>query len=317
MGRKKDIIYLLIISFISAGAFVYLLVKIGKIGVGKFKTYYIVFNNTKGLAEKADVRLGGLKIGFVDKMKINIENNEIKIEAEIKVKEGVPIRKDFEAQIRMKSLLGEKYVELIPTGEGSTEEAPERFKITRSKTLVEPDEMILALKPFIDSINPEMIKEMTSTLTELVRTTEPLIKNTSQMIENINEITPELKELTVRFYRSSDDIAKVIGIFSQNYNEINKSLSELPKLIDNVNTLMNSVSKTLEDGNDILSTMISYQDNITYATVLLPQVLESMLKISYFATNMLPEFQRLVTQTNTTLEKLQQVLDKGVKVRVF
>lgn len=317
MGRKKDLIYLLIISIISAVAFIYLLIKIGKIGVGKFRTYYIVFNNTKGLAEKSDVRLGGLKIGFVDKMKIIIEGNEIKVEAEIKVKEGVPIRKDFEAQIRMKSLLGEKYIELAPTGEGSIEEAPEGFKITRSRTLFEPDELILAMKPIIDSLNPDMIKEMTGTLTEFVRTTEPLIKNTSEMISNINEITPELKELTVRFYKSSDDIAKIVRVFSENSNEINKSISELPKLIDNLNMLMNSLSKTLQDGNAILSTVITYQDNLTYSTALLPQVLESVLKISSFATNMIPEFQKLVTQTNSTLEKLQQVLDKGVKVRVF
>lgn len=317
MERKKNVIYLVVITALSVAAFVYLFVKVGKIGVGEYKTYYIVFDNTKGLAEKSDVRLGGLKVGYVDKMRILLDKKDIKIEAEIKVKNDVPIRKDFEAQIRMKSLLGEKYVELIPTGEGDLEEAPEGFRITRAKTLFEPDELILSLKPFIDALDPNVVKEMTGTITDLVRTTEPLIKNTADMVKNLNEITPELKAITKELYEYSDEIAKLIDVFSKNSESISIALSELPKLINNVNSLISNVSGTLKDGNMFISTMVNYQDSITYTTVLLPEVLEGVIKISNFANNMLPEFQKLVTQTSITLEKLQQVLEKGVKVRVF
>ncbi len=317
MEEKKNLVILSIVVLISIAAFIYLIIKVGKIGVGRYKTYYAIFDSTKGLAQKADVRLGGIKVGFVEKMQIILNEKEVKVKIQMKIASDTPIRKDFEAQIRMKSLLGEKYIELIPTGEGDTSLAEENFTITRTRILFEPDELIMALKPFVDSVNPDLIKDLSKVIPTLVNSSQPLIDNTSKILESLSDILPKTQKLIEDFTSISDKLISLVDVLSRNQNAIDRSLSTLPQLTESTNKLITNISGTISQADLLLSILREYQNSLTHSVATLPQLLSESLKTIQFINSTIPEFQELLTSTTKTIIKLQEVLDKGVKVRIF
>jgi phospholipid/cholesterol/gamma-HCH transport system substrate-binding protein len=72
----------------------------------------VAFPRTMLLAEESDVRISGVPVGHVTRLKRNIEGrNEVTLEID---HQYAPIRANMHAILRQKTLLGETYVELIP-----------------------------------------------------------------------------------------------------------------------------------------------------------------------------------------------------------
>lgn len=73
----------------------------------------MAFPEATQLASQADIRMAGVNIGKVVKVEPDLETNRTRATLEIK-SEFAPLPKDTRAILRMKSLLGETYVELSP-----------------------------------------------------------------------------------------------------------------------------------------------------------------------------------------------------------
>ncbi len=76
----------------------------------------VAFPSATQLAQEADVRISGVRVGRVKKLESNKESGLTDTELEIDAR-YVPIPKDTRAILRQKTLLGETYVELAP-GDG-------------------------------------------------------------------------------------------------------------------------------------------------------------------------------------------------------
>jgi phospholipid/cholesterol/gamma-HCH transport system substrate-binding protein len=85
----------------------------------KPKGYRVVvpFKEAGQLAQEADVRISGVRVGKVKKIEANPEQSRSDVELEIDPKYA-PIPKDSRVNLRAKSLLGEQYLELTPGSKG-------------------------------------------------------------------------------------------------------------------------------------------------------------------------------------------------------
>lgn len=91
------------------------IVKEGEIRGFRTKEYTIkgIFNFVGGLKETAPVRLAGVKVGQVAKMRF-IQKPSTKIEITITLKESVQLRENAQFSVTTVGLLGEKYIEITP-----------------------------------------------------------------------------------------------------------------------------------------------------------------------------------------------------------
>jgi phospholipid/cholesterol/gamma-HCH transport system substrate-binding protein len=316
--KKKNIVFFLVITGISLLSLFYLISKIGKVWGGGHKTIYAKFENIKGLAEKAEVRLGGVKVGYVDKMKIELDKEKISVKLEMKIKKDTPVRKDFEAQIRMKSLLGEKFVELVPTGTGDLSLAPDGFTIEKTKILFEPDELIMSLEPFIKSLDPQAIREIANIAPELVRNINPLIQNTSELIEKLDKTLEASGKIVSRLEKTIVVGNEMLELFAYNKNNIEKLLRVSPELVQNINNSIPELLTTVKSVNETLAYLNQNQkDSFSRIFEITPQVLSETQKLLNNLNNMMPEFQKVMTEAIPMIRKLNETLEKGVKVRVF
>ncbi len=91
------------------------------IGVFRFDTQnyrkqYVYFNDVSGLAKKADVKIAGVKVGWVSDILLTQRDDEAGYDAkaEIMVLRHYLLRTNSYAIVRQDGLLGVKYLELVP-----------------------------------------------------------------------------------------------------------------------------------------------------------------------------------------------------------
>ena len=119
----------------------YMTVKLGKLSFFGDDTYplYARFATVTGLREGTDIEMRGIKIGRVEGMTLDQENQVAKVE--FRIRKGIKVYDDAIASIKTEGLIGDKYVSIDPGGAGE---------------LLKPDGMI------IDTESPTDIQELIS-----------------------------------------------------------------------------------------------------------------------------------------------------------
>ena len=106
--------------FVAIGIVIFFII-VFSIGDVKFvKTgykFFATFNFVNGITESAPVRLAGVRVGYVEKMRVYYDENAKQTKVELVVSitsDKIKIEKDSKATINTLGLLGEKYLEIFP-----------------------------------------------------------------------------------------------------------------------------------------------------------------------------------------------------------
>lgn len=106
-----------IFVFIGIALLFIMVFSIGKIYI--FQPGYcvkVLFNYAGGVSEAAPVRLAGVDVGEVDKIRIYYDQEIMRTRVEVAawIKKDVKIEKDSAVRVNALGMLGEKYLEIIP-----------------------------------------------------------------------------------------------------------------------------------------------------------------------------------------------------------
>jgi phospholipid/cholesterol/gamma-HCH transport system substrate-binding protein len=77
----------------------------------------VVFNFASGLREAAPVRLAGVEVGLVRKLKVfadKADGGKTKVRVDVWIKDNIAVPVDSNITINQLGILGEKYLEIIP-----------------------------------------------------------------------------------------------------------------------------------------------------------------------------------------------------------
>jgi len=99
---------------IALAIFGYMGFKIGafRFDRGKFTEYKVYFNDISGLSRKANVKIAGVKVGWVEELHL-ITDHEMTAEAIIMIDHEYPLYQNAKALVRQDGLLGPKYIEVV------------------------------------------------------------------------------------------------------------------------------------------------------------------------------------------------------------
>ncbi len=78
-----------------------------------YKHQIVYFNDISGLEKKAEVKIAGVKIGWVESIEL-VEDHEYQAKANIMILKKYILHSDAHAIVRQEGLLGTKYLEVIP-----------------------------------------------------------------------------------------------------------------------------------------------------------------------------------------------------------
>jgi phospholipid/cholesterol/gamma-HCH transport system substrate-binding protein len=121
----------------------------------KYNSYVVQFKDISGLARKADVKIAGVKVGWVKKVGLSAdeERDQMRAQAELMVLKEYALYSDAHAVVRQDGLLGPRYVELVP-GDPFTRTLKSGEQIEKpSAEPVSIDELMVQLGAIAKNIN--------------------------------------------------------------------------------------------------------------------------------------------------------------------
>lgn len=103
------------IVLLSIGLFIYMGFHVGafRFDRDKYNKYTMHFSDISGLSRKADVKIAGVKVGWIEDVRL-LTDGKLEVEADVMILKNCTIHKDAYAIARQEGLLGAKYVELVP-----------------------------------------------------------------------------------------------------------------------------------------------------------------------------------------------------------
>jgi len=198
---KVGIVVAIAIVILIFSAFI---VKEGEVRGFRTKEYTIkvTFNFVGGLKETAPVRLAGVKVGQVEKIRF-IQEPTTKVETTISLKEAIRLRENAQFSITTVGLLGEKYIEITPGSLDATIVKPGATLIGKdavdiSKVFSSAGGAMQDLGNIISSV-----REGEGTVGKLVAD-EELYDNLNAMIKNLRELSEDVKEHPWKLFRKSE-----------------------------------------------------------------------------------------------------------------
>lgn len=232
----------------------------------------VVFDNAAGLVEGAAVRVAGVQVGRVEKLAVDFN----KARATLLIDGEADVRQDAVVTIRARSLLGEKYVELVP----NSPDAPVLADGMELKALpagLEIDQVMSELGPLLKTLD---VKEVGPLLSELKGTVQDNRANLTKSVQQLTDLLGRLE--TVEF----DDPALQGDIKALAHN--------LRELSERLPGTLERTEKTLQD---VAGKVTPVLERIDAAVAKLEPTLEKL--------------PGTVDRMNAALEGFDKVMDKA------
>src|SRR3990167_4269011 len=117
----------------------------------KYAKYTIYFKDISGLSRKADVKIAGVKVGWVEEVKL-ITDGEMRAEVRAMILKDYALYHDASAVVRQEGLLGPNYLEIMPGDPLLRRLEPGEVLGKPSKEPVSVDELLQQFKKIAENV---------------------------------------------------------------------------------------------------------------------------------------------------------------------
>ena len=208
------------------------------------RTYRAVFSRAIQLFPGGTVRVLGVDVGVIT----DIRNEPEGVVVTLSVTDpDVKLPADVEAAIVPVSLLGERYVQLVPayTG-GPVLEDNAVIPLERTAVPAEPDELLASLQDYLGAIDPEAVAEFVENaaavlegtgqqLNDLLRTGANVIGTLADKREDLATIIVEFERLTQALATRQAEIERVIHAYNAVVGTLTSNRAALEGTITGLN----------------------------------------------------------------------------------
>ncbi|HET7452953.1 MAG TPA: MlaD family protein [Thermoanaerobaculia bacterium] len=251
-----------LVALVLAGILIF---KIEDLRFGKTggKTVSIVFKDVAGLDNKAAVRVAGVRVGKVTRIKL-IEGRAY---VQVELDSDVDLRQGASAAIANLGLLGEKYLELIPGPIGAPA-LPEDAVLTGNQAVSFDQVTKLAHDIELD------VKEITGSLRgalggpEGEQTTKAIVANIERITEelkvivatnheNVDATVANFREFSQEMVRLADRIDALVAANSQNTTASIENIKEISDKLQHTADNLNAITDKVNTGKGTVGQLIN------------------------------------------------------------
>ena len=216
--------------------------------LGGGPAYSAAFSEAGGLRDDDDVRIAGVKVGEV--RSVELDGDHVRVD--FRLTGDSAFGEETGASIRIKTLLGDKYLSLEPAGDGQLEPGSE-IPIDRTVSVFDVVEAFSDLTEVNEGIDTDLLAEQMDTLaTEFEDTPEEVrssLDGLSRLSRTIASRDAELKALL----ESSREVTAVLAGRD----------AELELLVDDANLLMIELDRRRDDIARLFDATARLADQLT------------------------------------------------------
>ena len=222
--------------------FVYMTFYLGvfRVNLNQYNTYDVFFDDLSGLVKKSDVKIAGVKVGWVDD--IQLVNDGIKAKAILKIAKKYVLHEDSYAEVRQEGLLGTKYLEIYP-GTSVRGDLPSGSTLTKEgRSAVAVEDILHRVQKIADNV-----ESVTDSLKFAMGGPEKAQK-IGDIVENISLLTQKLAQFSESLARNSDNVDGMLKDFSEFSHKLDKEvLPSFQKSIESISDIFDKDFRKVAD----------------------------------------------------------------------
>lgn len=239
MTRSRDarvlrlgVMTLVLMVLISAATF-----NLGKFPGFRGTTYYAEFSDASGIHKGNIVQVGGIRVGRVSD--VTLDGDRVKVKFELDG--GVEFGKESKASIEVLNLLGEKYLDLQPVGEGQLAEDG-TIPMERTESAYDIVGVFTDLTTTTEEIDTDQLATALDTVADTLDVSAPEIKSAFDGIARLSRSVASRDAEVQTLFDSTNEVSKVLADRSGDIVELMKNsdlvFKELTKRRDAVHDLL-------------------------------------------------------------------------------
>ncbi|MGY0388760.1 MCE family protein [Nocardioides sp. WG-D5] len=236
--------------------------------IGGGTTYYANFSEAGGLKTGDEVRVAGVRVGKVDS--IELDGNQVKVG--FKIREKVNFGESSGAGVRVKTLLGDMFLELQPAGEGQMK-AGATIPVDRTES---PYDVVQAFEGLADTsanIDKDQLAAALTTLADLTRSTpeefqaaltgvSDLSRNLAAKDERIDSLLTQLDRVTKVLDERDEDLIALMNDANQLFAALVERREAVHNLLLSTQQLSKELSQLVDDSRADLKPALESLDVI-------------------------------------------------------
>jgi phospholipid/cholesterol/gamma-HCH transport system substrate-binding protein len=218
--------------------------------VNSTEDYSAYFSEAGGLRQGAPVQVAGFRVGQVSSVRLD----GTRVRVDFAVDDDVQLGELTEANIRTKSLLGSKVLEVTPRGDGHLR-GP--IPLERTKAPYELPDALGDLSSTINGLDTDEISKAMSTLSDTFRDTPPDLR---AAVQGISRFSATLGDRDTQLRSLLDNASKASSVLSERADEVATLVSNTNQLLvelRNESTALAQISGNLSEFSRQLSGFIN------------------------------------------------------------
>jgi phospholipid/cholesterol/gamma-HCH transport system substrate-binding protein len=239
-----------------------------RIGRGRPQRVVAEFKDVAGLDEKSTVRVAGVRVGKVGRIRVNPQTGKAMVELEIDP--GVELRRGAVPQIANLGLLGEKYVELYPGPAGGPPlpegavlkgDVPVTFdEITRLARDIE-----VQIKDISTNLNQSLGgpegEERLRTIVENVRIiTDDLRILVANNRGNVDSTLANFKDFSAMMTKLVDRVDRLVASNEENVTQGIANIRDVSKKLEATTDNLNQITGKIESGQGTIGKLVQSEE---------------------------------------------------------
>jgi phospholipid/cholesterol/gamma-HCH transport system substrate-binding protein len=219
--------------------------------LGKKTTYSAAFSQAAGLQRENEVRVAGVRVGSVTEVKLDIENKQVLVT--FRVDDGVDLGPDTKAAVKLKTLLGTKYLELTSEGEG--ELAP-GSTIPLARTSV-PFQIYEAFNEFSDQLEEIDTVKLAQSLDVLAETFSDSKGNARSALTGLSALSKTIATRDAELRTLLAGTKKVTAALAARDGELTKLIADADLVMRVILQRRDAISALLRDTSALAKELTS------------------------------------------------------------
>ncbi len=298
-----------LMTLLTSAVLIYMVYVIGDFSFSeKGYNFTISFYSVNGLNKGSNVAMSGVKIGKVTS--IEIVDDQVYVHAYISDKKH-KIRRKSTFTISSAGLMGEKYVEIMPTRD-YTSPYVSNGEIIAGTDPVRMDELIEQ-----GSVLLQRLQELTASAKDIIgdpdlkEDTRTMFRNARNASDNINEITVSLRNRSDHIIESLDKILNNVS------EEIDKNRKDIKKIVENFRSISANIDDIAGGNKQNLKEIIA---NIKSSTDKLDDMIAKLNENDKITTDIRATMDSLKDASNNAKEITKEVkeiiIDKDIRKQI-
>ena len=243
--------------------------KVGAIqGLGESVQVEVRLSDAGGLTDGASVKIAGVDVGQVDGLRVEHDVAVVGVVLE----RQAAVRNDVIVQVRARSVLGEKYLALVPQSAG----APllqDGDVLTEVRPQTEIDELVNQLGPLLAAVDPEALNAAMDALnqafeedpdraTRMLTDLETILRNGAEASVEAPALVSEGRQTLRSVRQTVDDARPVIKRADTVVARMEDATVDLPQTVEDIDALVGETRAAVSEGRAVIATIEGSTDDI-------------------------------------------------------